>query len=50
MALILRDIKPRTNNKLIYLYNNILYPKKIGSINAYNNCCEEIIVKLGPKK
>jgi hypothetical protein len=49
MALILGDIRPRTSNKLIHPYNDILYKKKIGTINAYNNCYMEVIVKLGHK-
>jgi hypothetical protein len=49
MALILGDIRPRTSNKLIHPYNDILYQKEFGSINAYNNCYIEIIVKLGQK-
>jgi hypothetical protein len=49
MALILRDIRPRTSNKLIHPYNDILYQKEFGTINAYNNCYIEIIVKLGQK-
>ena len=49
MALILGDIRPRTSNKLIHPYNDILYQKEFGTINAYNNCYIEIIVKLEQK-
>jgi hypothetical protein len=49
MILVLGDISLRTSNKLIYPYNNILYKKKFGTINANNNCYVEIIVKLGQK-
>ena len=49
MALILGDIRPGTSNKLIHLYNDIPYKKKIGTVNAYYNRYMEIIVKLGQK-
>jgi len=49
MALILGDIRPGTSNKLIHLYNDIPYKKKIGTVNAYDNRYIEIIVKLGQK-
>jgi hypothetical protein len=49
MTLISRDIRPRTSNKLIYPYNDIPYKKLVGTIDAYDNRCVEIIVKLGHK-
>ena len=49
MALILGDIRPGTSNKLIHLYNDIPYKKKIGTVNAYDNRYIEIIVKLEQK-
>jgi len=49
MALIWGDIRPRTSNKLIHLYNDIPYKKKFGTVNAYDNRYIEIIVKLGQK-
>jgi hypothetical protein len=49
MTLVLGDISLRTSNKLIYPYNNILYKKKFGTINANDNRYVEIIVKLGQK-
>ena len=49
MTLILGDIRPRTSNKLIHPYNDILYKKKFGTVNAYYNRYMEIIVKLGQK-
>jgi hypothetical protein len=49
MALILGDIRPRTGNKSIHLYNDIPYKKKVRTGNAYHNCYVEVIVKLGHK-